>query len=190
MQARRASNVNWANAFTMLRVALVPVFAWLLLWRRPPVPGFAALVFAVAAATDSLDGYVARRLDLVTGFGEFLDPLADKLLVVTALAALALDGRLPWWAFWVIVVREASVQFVLRGVLARRGRSLPAARLGKAKTVVQIAAVVLVTTVPRGSPVAVTAIGAAVVLTVVSGLRYLADAVRGRAGVPWDGAER
>src|SRR5688500_16658303 len=115
--------MNLANAFTLLRVALVPVFAWLLLWRTPPVPWLASVVFAVAAATDSLDGYVARRLKQVSGFGEFLDPLADKLLVGTALIALALDGRIPWLAVALILGREVAVS-AYRVALAGRGRSL------------------------------------------------------------------
>lgn len=182
METRRASNLNWANAFTMLRVALVPIFAWLLLWRRPPLPGLAAAVFAFAAATDTLDGWIARRLQLVTGLGEFLDPLADKLMVGTALAALALDHRIAWWAVGVIVAREVAVQLGLRVWLVRRGRSLPAAPLGKAKNVVQIVAVCVVAVLPPGNAFALGAIVVAVVLTVASGLQYF---VRGRAGTAW-----
>lgn len=178
------SNWNLANAFTMLRVALVGVFAWLLLVREPALPLVAAVVFAVAAATDSVDGYVARRLDLVTGIGQFLDPLADKLLIGTALVALSLSGRVPWWATGVILAREFAVSG-LRIALARRGRALPASPLGKAKTVSQIAAVVLLTALPSGDVVALAFLALAIVLTVWSGIRYFADALRGRGGVPW-----
>lgn len=182
--ARRVSNLNLANAFTMLRVALVPVFAWLLLWRDPPLPLVAAVVFAGAAATDSLDGWVARRLDQVTGFGQFLDPLADKLLVGTALVALAATRRMPWWALWIILGREVAVT-LLRGSMARRGRALPSSRLGKVKTASQIAAVVLLAALPRGNLVADLVLGMAVGLTVWSGYEYFRDALGGRAGVPW-----
>lgn len=175
------AHLNWANAFTLLRVALVPVFAWLLLWRTPPLPGLAAAVFAIAAATDGLDGYVARRLDQVTGFGQFLDPTADKLLVGTALVALALDDRIPWWAVAVILGRELAVS-VLRVALARRGRSLPASPLGKAKTVSQILAVALLTALAPGHGLGSAALGLAIALTVVSGAQYF---VAGRTGVPW-----
>jgi CDP-diacylglycerol--glycerol-3-phosphate 3-phosphatidyltransferase len=183
-EPRRVSNLNWANAFTLLRVALVPVFAWLLLVREPPLPGVAAIVFVAAALTDGLDGWVARRLDLVTGFGQFLDPLADKLLVGTALVALAADDRIPWWAVGVILAREFGVSG-LRVWLARTGRALPASPLGKAKTVSQIAAVVVLTALPPQHLVAAAVLSVAIVLTVISGAQYLRDALRGRAGVPW-----
>lgn len=182
---RRVSNLNWANVATVLRVALVPLFAWLLVVRRPPLPWLAAAIFAVAMASDSVDGWLARRLDLVTGFGQFLDPLADKLIVGTALVALALDGRVPWWAVVVILAREVAVQVGLRVVLARSGRALPASPLGKAKTVVQIAAVIALTATPAGNVVANLILAAAIVLTLVSGYQYFHDALRGRAGVPW-----
>lgn len=181
---RCVSSWNLANAFTMLRVALVGVFAWLLLVREPALPLVAGIVFAVAAATDSLDGYVARRFDLVTGVGQFLDPLADKLLIGTALVALGVVERIPWWAVAVILGRELAVSG-LRIALARRGRALPASPLGKAKTVSQIAAVVLLTALPRGDVVALAFLVLAIVLTVWSGGRYFVDASRGRGGVPW-----
>ena len=178
------SNLNVANAFTMLRVGLVPVFAWLLLWRDPPLPWLAAAVFAAAAATDSLDGFVARRLDQVTGLGQFLDPLADKLLVGTALVALAAARRMPWWAVWVILGREVAVS-ALRTSMARGGRALPASMLGKIKNVSQIVAVVLLAAMPPGHGFADFVLGCAVGLTLYSGWEYLRDARDGRVGVPW-----
>ncbi|MGH2759085.1 MAG: CDP-diacylglycerol--glycerol-3-phosphate 3-phosphatidyltransferase [Actinomycetota bacterium] len=179
------SPLNWANAFTFLRVALVPVFAWLLVVREPAAPGLAALVFAAAAATDSLDGWVARRLRLVSGLGQFLDPLADKLLVGTALVALAADDRLPWWAVGVILVREVAVGVALRLWLARTSRALPASRLGKVKTVTQIAAVLLLTGLEAGNALALGVLYIAVALTVASGALYFFDVLRGRGGVEW-----
>lgn len=176
--------LNWANAFTFLRVALVPVFAWLLLVRDPSEPTWAAVVFALAAATDGVDGYLARRWDLVSGFGQFLDPLADKLLVGTALVALSLDGRLPWWATVVILGREFAVTG-LRVVLARASRALPASGAAKLKTASQIAAVFLLTLRPAGDPWAMGVLWAAVALTVVSGVHYAYSALRGRAGEAW-----
>jgi CDP-diacylglycerol--glycerol-3-phosphate 3-phosphatidyltransferase len=172
---RRVPHLNWANLFTLLRVALVPVFAWLLVFRDPSAPTLAAIVFAAAAATDGVDGWVARRLDLVSGFGQFLDPLADKLLVGTALVALAADARLPWWALGVILGREIAVS-VWRIVLARRGRSMPASRLGKLKTGSQILAVILLTALEPGHIVAMTVLYVAVALTLLSAYAYLADA--------------
>ena len=177
--------VNAANAFTMLRVALVPPFAWLLVFRDPPLPVVASFVFAFAAATDAVDGWVARRLQLVSGFGQFLDPLADKLLVGTALIPLALDDRLPWWAVIVILVREFAIGIGLRAVLARRGRSMPASRLGKIKTIVQTGSVFLLTVLDRGNDWALAALYVAVALTVISGLLYCWDVLRGRSHIPW-----
>jgi CDP-diacylglycerol--glycerol-3-phosphate 3-phosphatidyltransferase/cardiolipin synthase len=177
--------VNLANAFTMLRVALVPVFAWLLVFRDPPLPVVASFVFAFAAATDAVDGWVARRLQLVSGFGQFLDPLADKLLVGTALVPLALDDRLPWWAVVVILVREFFIGIVLRGVLAKQSRSLPASSLGKLKTIVQIGTIFLLTVLDRGSDWALVCVYVMVALTVLSGVLYCYDVLRGRSHVPW-----
>jgi CDP-diacylglycerol---glycerol-3-phosphate 3-phosphatidyltransferase len=169
----------------MLRVALVPPFAWLLVFREPPLPYVAAAVFAFAAATDAVDGWLARRLQLVSGFGQFLDPLADKLLVGTALVPLAADGRLPWWAVVVILVREFLIGVVFRLWLANRRRALPASRAGKLKTVTQIGAVLLLTVLEPGDPWALAAVYVAVALTVASGVLYVSDAMRGKATEPW-----
>jgi CDP-diacylglycerol---glycerol-3-phosphate 3-phosphatidyltransferase len=182
IEARRVSPINLANGFTFLRVALVPVFAWLLVFREPSAPALAAVVFAFAAATDGLDGWVARRLRLVSGLGQTLDPIADKLLVGTALVALAADDRLPWWAVWVILGREFVVGVALRIWLARRGRAMPASRLGKVKTITQIAAVLLLTALAAGNVWALSVLYVAVGLTVISGALYLVDAFRGTAG--------
>ena len=171
----RVPHLNLANAFTMLRVVLVPVFGWLLVVRDPSAPVLAAIVFAFAAATDGVDGWVARRLHLVSGLGQFLDPLADKLLIGTALVALAADERLEWWALGVILVREVAVS-VWRIVLARRGRSMPASRLGKLKTGAQILAVLLLTALDAGHIVAMFVLYVALALTVLSAYRYLVDA--------------
>lgn len=181
---RRVPHFNLANAFTMLRVALVPVFVWLLIIRDPSAPVLAAIVFALAAATDGLDGFVARRLDLVSGLGKTLDPIADKLLVGTALIPLAIDGRIPWWAVGIILGREVAV-LALRIGLARTGRALPASPLAKAKTALEMAAVLLATLRPPGDDWALAVVGGAVALAIVSGMQYFADAARGRAGEAW-----
>lgn len=184
-EARSVPHLNWANAFTGLRVALVPVFAWLLVVREPSAPVLAAVVFAVAAATDGVDGFVARRLDLVSGFGQFLDPLADKLLIGTALVALAADARVPWWAVVVILGREFGVGVGLRVWMARAGRALPASGMAKTKTGAQMLAVVLLTLLPPQDVTALTVLWIAVLLTVGTGVQYVVESLRGRAGEEW-----
>jgi len=181
---RRVPYLNWANGFTFLRVALVPVFAWLLLVRRPPATLVATVVFAVAAATDGVDGWVARRYQLVSGFGVFMDQLADKLLIGTALVALALARRMPWWAVALILAREFAI-VGLRVLYARTHRAMPASRAGKTKTGVQILAVLLLTLRPIHDGVALGVLYAAIALTVGSGIVYLVDALRGRATEDW-----
>jgi CDP-diacylglycerol--glycerol-3-phosphate 3-phosphatidyltransferase len=175
---------NIANALTALRVLLVPGFAWLLLREDGQDEASrlaAALVFAVAVLTDRLDGELARRRGLVTDVGKIADPIADKLLVGTALVGLALLDELPWWVTVVILVREVAVTFV-RLLVIRRG-VIPAGRGGKAKTATQSLAILLLVSglggVVRDVGLAVMAV--ALVLTVVSGVDYLAKAYRLRS---------
>jgi CDP-diacylglycerol--glycerol-3-phosphate 3-phosphatidyltransferase len=182
--ARKVPYLNPANGFTFLRVALVPVFAWLLLVRKPPATVLAAVVFALAAGTDGVDGWVARRFQLVSGFGVFLDQLADKLLIGTALIALAYADRMPWWAVLAILAREFAI-VGLRVGFARTHRAMPASRAGKTKTGAQILAVLLLTLRPMHDQLALAFLYLAVVLTVASGLDYFVDALRGRAAQEW-----
>ena len=167
---------TWANALTLLRVALVPVVVALLLTDGQASRWWAFGVFLVAALTDSVDGWVARRSG-ISRWGQLADPLADKALIVTALAALAAIGELPWWAVAVIMAREVVVTGQ-RWWLARRGRVLPASTLGKAKTVTQIVAVTLflVPGIPRGARL--TGLAIAVALTLVSGAEYVVKGER------------
>lgn len=176
-----SSVMSWANALTLLRVALVPVIVVLLLTDGRTARWWAFGVFLFAALTDSVDGWVARRAG-VTRWGELADPAADKALITTALAALAVSGELPWWAVAVIVVREVAVT-VRRSGLARRGRVLPATKLGKAKTVSQIAAVTLYLLPGVSRWMRLTALGVTIALTLYSGAEYLIRGERlSRAG--------
>jgi CDP-diacylglycerol--glycerol-3-phosphate 3-phosphatidyltransferase len=163
--------LNLANAFTMLRALLVPVIAALVFAHGDAARWWAFAVFVFAALTDSIDGWVARRLIGVTRFGQLADPLADKALIIGSLSVLASNGELPWWAVVIIVVREFAVT-VQRTVLVRRGVVMSASPFGKLKTVSQVAAVTLylLPTVPR--VVAYVALVLAVVLTVASGVDY------------------
>ena len=132
----------------------------------------AATVFFVAAATDGLDGYLARRYDTATRTGQWLDPLADKLLISAPVITLTALGRFPLWAAVIIVGREIAVS-VLRAYLGTHGRAMPASPWGKAKTAAQILAIFLYI-VPLGDAEAarLVALWLAVVLTIWSGLDY------------------
>ncbi len=129
--------MNLPNWITVSRIALVPAFL-VLGYGRSLGSSLAALaLFGVASASDSLDGYLARRQETVTRLGAFLDPLADKLLVGAALVVLVDARGFPLWAAVVIAAREVAVQ-VLRTRIVRRGGSLPASRIAKLKTATQI----------------------------------------------------
>lgn len=135
--------MNIANKLTMLRVILIPIFVLFLFLNIPYYNYYAAGIFIIAAITDLLDGSLARKHDIVTNFGKLVDPIADKLLVCSALVMLT-------WMDWVhpvfviiIVGREFAISG-LRAVAAAEGKVLAAGMLGKIKTVVQIVAIVTV----------------------------------------------
>jgi CDP-diacylglycerol--glycerol-3-phosphate 3-phosphatidyltransferase len=134
----------------------------------------AAVVFVIGAATDRLDGYLARRFASATRTGAWLDPLADKLFVLAPVVALTTEGRFPLWATIVFVVREAAVS-VMRAWLGTHGRSMPATPLGQWKTALQMAAILLylLPLAPSLDPVRVGVLVAAVAFTVWSGFDYL-----------------
>ena len=132
--------LNVPNVLTVLRILAVPVLVVALLGETPDGDVIAAVVFALAAATDGLDGYIARRRREVTTFGKLMDPLADKLLVVAALVSLVSLERLAAWVAMVIIARELAVTG-LRSLAAEQGVVIAASWLGKAKTGLQIAAI-------------------------------------------------
>jgi CDP-diacylglycerol--glycerol-3-phosphate 3-phosphatidyltransferase len=128
------------NSLSLLRIALVPVIVAALYWATPFARGFAALCFFVAAITDYLDGWLARRHGITTALGQYLDPLADKLIVAAVLITLAAvppEPRVPAWMAVVIVLRELAVTG-LRGIASTGGVHMPAQELGKYKTIFQI----------------------------------------------------
>lgn len=133
---------SWANRVTVARMVLIPVFLGVLLARMPNWgPWLAAAVFTLLAASDGLDGYLARSRNEVTTFGKLIDPLADKLLVTAALVALVELGQLSTWIAMIIISREFIVTG-LRMVAVAEGKVMAASRWGKLKTVLQIAAIV------------------------------------------------
>lgn len=171
--------MNAANAITLARILLIPVFLVLLFSEVPYGEYLAVAVFALAAGTDKLDGYVARKRKTVTAIGVFLDPLADKLLVSAALIALVSLERLPAWVAMVIIGREFAVTG-LRLVAAAQGVSIPADRLGKLKTVSQTVAVLFLLVAPAslayGDLIGHVLIYIAVALTLISGVEYFWNA--------------
>ncbi|MCV7434340.1 CDP-diacylglycerol--glycerol-3-phosphate 3-phosphatidyltransferase [Mycolicibacterium bacteremicum] len=177
----RASVANVANLLTGVRFVLVPVFLAALFaddghetgWRT-----IAFVVFAAAVITDHLDGALARAYGMVTEFGKLADPIADKLLIGSALIGLSMLGDLPWWITIVIMVREIGVT-VLRLAVLRHG-VIPASRGGKVKTLVQAVAIGLFILPISGLwlTTATAIMWLAVLLTVLTGFDYVVSAVR------------
>ena len=176
----RASVWNIANGLTVLRLVLVPVFAGLLVagdGSQTELRVAAFVVFVVASLTDFVDGDLARRRGLVTDFGAIADPIADKALIGAALVGLSLLDELPWWVTVVILAREIGVT-LLRFWVIRHG-VIPASRGGKLKTLLQGLAIGLYVLPLQGwlHDVAVVMMGAAFVVTVVTGVDYLLRAL-------------
>src|SRR3954452_12306657 len=132
--------LNLPNVLTLVRILLVPVLVVALLQATPHGSTVAAIVFAVAALTDGVDGWIARRRRSVTTFGKVMDPIADKLLIAAALISLLSLDRVDAWVAMVIIAREFAVSG-LRAAAGQQGAIIPANRLGKAKTVLQVAMV-------------------------------------------------
>jgi len=179
VEAVQPGLLNVANALTVARICLVPVFVACLAaggtgWR------IAALVaFGGASLTDLLDGELARRRGLVTDFGKIADPIADKALTGAALITLSVIGELPVWVTVLILVRELGIT-VLRFAVIRRG-VIAASQGGKLKTLLQIIAICLYVLPPSlGLPVLIREVvmGAALVVTLVTGVDYVVRAVR------------
>lgn len=181
VESSGVSNWNIANALTMFRIVLVPIFGWLLLAHSGGDTGFrvaAVVVFAIASITDRIDGDLARSRGLVTDFGKIMDPIADKALMGMALVGLAIIGRLPWWVTAVILLREIGIT-VLRLLVIRHG-VLPASRGGKLKTFLQAIAIGLFLLPISGwfDVVAWVVMVAALAVTVVTGVDYVFRAVK------------
>lgn len=141
MPSTRSQIMNLPNILTMLRIAAIPLLCVLLLSPERE-PGFwAAALFAVASVTDWLDGYLARKMGIVTVFGKFLDPIADKLIVMAALIMILPFDRVPAWMVLVILGREMIITG-LRGIASTEGIVIPASNLGKFKTIFQLVAII------------------------------------------------
>jgi CDP-diacylglycerol---glycerol-3-phosphate 3-phosphatidyltransferase len=159
------------NLLTVLRIMLVPVLVVALLGGTPSGDVLAAIVFALASLTDFVDGWLARARDSVTTFGKLMDPLADKLLVIAALISLVSLNRLPAWVAMVIIARELAVT-VLRLGATQFGVVMAASSFGKAKTVLQIATIMVLIAVGSGPTWVSLLVYLTVIVTVISGLDY------------------
>jgi CDP-diacylglycerol---glycerol-3-phosphate 3-phosphatidyltransferase len=176
-----ASAWNIANALTVFRLALVPVFVVALFAGTGHERGLRFLawaIFAVASITDRIDGDIARKRGIVTEFGKLADPIADKALVGAALIGLSVLGDLPWWVTVVMLARELGVT-LLRFWVIRHG-VIPASRGGKLKTLLQGLATGLFVLIPLGAwlrPVAWTFMIAAIIVAMITGADYVARAM-------------
>jgi CDP-diacylglycerol--glycerol-3-phosphate 3-phosphatidyltransferase len=178
---RPVSLYNPANVLTAARIVLVPVFVAFVIVSEMTESGWrilACLTFCVASATDFADGWIARRYELVTSFGKVADPIADKALTGSALVLLSAYERLSWWVTGLILVREWGVT-ALRFWVIRYG-VIPASRGGKLKTALQIAAIAwFLWPVPEPFDLVGTVLMvAALIVTVVTGVDYVLQALR------------
>lgn len=134
--------MNIANKITIIRVFLVPIFMILLYSDFSYSNYYATAVFVIAALTDTLDGYIARSRNMITNFGKFVDPLADKILVSAALISLVDLGKIPAWVVVLIIAREFTITG-FRVIAASEGITIAASSLGKLKTITQLLAIIL-----------------------------------------------
>ncbi|MBU5626296.1 CDP-diacylglycerol--glycerol-3-phosphate 3-phosphatidyltransferase [Oscillibacter sp. MSJ-2] len=134
--------MNLPNKLTLLRILLIPVFMAVLYWGFPGAPYVALAIFIAASLTDLLDGKIARKYNLVTDFGKFADPLADKMLVVAAMLWFVENRQMPAWALLIVIVREFAVSG-LRMLASDEGRVIAAGWSGKVKTAATMVCIVL-----------------------------------------------
>ncbi len=182
--ARKVSNWSAPNIITIVRILFAPAFIWLLLVSADtpsdPARWWAAALFVIGMATDGIDGFIARRYNLVTDLGKILDPIADKVLTGGALIGLSLTGELPWWVTIVILVREVGITVFRFAVLSKR--VIPASRGGKLKTIFQFLAItsaLLPLALLWGdwvNTLNLVLMAIALALTVVTGVMYLVEA--------------
>ncbi len=169
--------MNLPNQLTLLRVILIPIFMYFLLQETASGDTIALIVFVIASATDFLDGYIARSRNLVTNFGKFIDPLADKLLVTAAFLCFIQLGKVSAWVVFVILAREFIVS-IFRAIAAADGKVIAASIYGKLKTVSQMIAIIilLMNNYPfslMNIPMDMMMVYIATALTLISGLDYI-----------------
>ena len=181
----KPSNWNAPNVITAARIVATPFFLWALLadgGALGPWRWVAAIFFVVAIASDALDGYLARKHNLITDLGKLLDPIADKALIGSALIGLSILGELPWWVTIIILIREVGV--TVHRLFEARSVVVAAAWMGKLKTVAQSVAIALALFPLAGLvgdwivPVNIATMAIAFGLTLASGIDYVITAAR------------
>ncbi len=174
------------NAITIARILCAPIFLWMLLadgGADGPLRSWAAVLFIVAIATDGVDGYIARRYEIVTDLGKLLDPIADKVLTGFAFIGLSILGELPWWVTIVVLIREVGI--TVHRLVVASDHVVAAAWMGKLKTVAQAVALSLAL-LPLSSVVGewiiwlnIVTMWIAVILTIASGIDYVVSELCG-----------
>ena len=162
--------MNLPNKLTLLRIILIPIFMAVLYWGFPGATYAALAIFIIASLTDLLDGKIARSRNLVTDFGKFADPLADKMLVVAAMLWFVENGQMPGWALLIVILREFAVSG-LRMVASDQGRVIAAGWSGKVKTASTMVCIVLMF-LPIPELVNNLCVAVIVVTTLWSGVEY------------------
>lgn len=169
--------MNLPNKLTLFRVFLIPILVVVMMLNIPSKFLIACIIFLVASITDMLDGKIARKYNLVTDFGKFMDPLADKLLVISTLICMIETDLASGWMVIIIVARELSVS-ILRAIAAADGTVIAAGKSGKWKTATQMVSIVLILLGAQLKNLAILMTGKillviAVILTIYSGWEYL-----------------
>ena len=169
--------MNLPNKLTLLRICLIPVFVILMLSQVSNFFLISCIIFIIASITDFLDGKIARKYNLVTDFGKFMDPLADKLLVLSALICMIEYNLVAGWMVIIIVARELTVS-ILRAIAADNGKVIAASGGGKIKTTSQMIAIILLLIGANYSNETIVFIGTiamyiATIFTLYSGIDYL-----------------
>ncbi|MBO5727367.1 MAG: CDP-diacylglycerol--glycerol-3-phosphate 3-phosphatidyltransferase [Oscillospiraceae bacterium] len=164
--------MNTANKLTMLRVVMIPAFLLVLYLGLPFGNLIALAIFVVASLTDWLDGYIARNYNQTTDFGKFMDPLADKCLVIAAMLWFVEIGQMPAWALLIVVVREFAVSG-LRMQAANLGKVIAAGWSGKVKTASTMVCICVMLLLPNVLPLNIVCVAVIVLTTLYSGAEYL-----------------
>ena len=163
--------MNLPNKITITRILMVPIFIWVLISGMENSRIIASFIFILASVTDFLDGYLARKYNLVSDFGKLMDPMADKILVASALIAMVQLGRISVWPVVIILAREFLITS-FRSLAASKGLVISASIWGKIKTNTQIVAIILLTL--TNNLIGDIALWVSVAFTIMSAVDYIA----------------